>query len=116
MLAGGLLAQPAYAQYNPLDKACTGEGAGSAACRSKSDNPDSITGSNGVIVRITNIIAMIAGVAAVIVMVVYGFMIVTSYGESGKVTQARNAIIGAAVGLAVIALARTIIVFVVNRL
>jgi hypothetical protein len=116
MFAGGMAAQPAYAQYNPFDKACTGDAAGSAPCRTKSDNPDSITGSNGVIIRVTNIIAMIAGIAAVIVMVVYGIMIVVSYGESGKVTQARNAIIGAAIGLVVIALARTIIVFVVNRL
>lgn len=116
-LAFGVLAaaQPAYAQFNPLDDACTGGAAGSAACRDKS-SPDSITGPRGVIVRVTNLIATVAGVVAVIVMIVYGIMIVTSYGESGKVTQARNAIIGTAIGLVVIVLARTIIVFVVNRL
>lgn len=110
--AGGIAA----AQFNPLDKACTGAAAGSAACRDKSNNPDSITGPNGVIVRVTNIVATIAGVAAVLVMIVYGIVMIVSYGESGKVTQARNAIIAAAVGLVVIVLARTIIVFVINRL
>jgi hypothetical protein len=106
----------AAAQFNPLDKACTGDAAGSAACRDKSNNPDPITGPNGVIVRVTNIVATVAGVAAVLVMIVYGITIIVSYGESGKVTQARNAIIGAAVGLVVIVLARTIIVFIINRL
>jgi hypothetical protein len=120
-VTGGLLlgvataSQPAYAAFNPLDKACTGAAAGSAACQDKNAT-DSITGPNGVIVRVTNIVATIAGVAAVLVIVIYGIMIVISYGDSGKVTQARNAIIGAAVGLVVIALARTIVVFIVNRL
>lgn len=121
LVAGGLLlgaasfSQPAYAQFNPLDKACTDAGSSSAACQDK-DDPDSITGRNGIIVRVTNIVATVAGVAAVLVIVIYGIMIVISYGDSGKVTQARNAIIGAAAGLIVIALARTIVVFVVNRL
>jgi hypothetical protein len=121
LVAGGLLlgaayaAQPAYAQFNPLDKACTGAAAGSAACQDK-NGADPITGPNGIIVRVTNIVATVAGVAAVLVVVIYGIMIVISYGDSGKVTQARNAIIGAAAGLVVVALARTIVVFVVNRL
>lgn len=120
-VAGGLLlgaasvAQPAYAQFNPLDKACTGAAASSAACQDK-NKADSITGPDGVIVRVTNIIATIAGVVAVIVIIIYGITIIISYGDSGKVTQARNAIIGAAVGLVVIVLARTIVVFIVNRL
>lgn len=105
----------ASAQFNPLDKACSGDAAASAACQDK-NNPDSITGPNGIIVRATKVISTIAGIAAVIVMVVYGIMIIISYGESAKVTQARNAIIGAAVGLVVIVLARTIVVFVVSRL
>jgi hypothetical protein len=121
-VTGGLLlsvavaGQPAYAQnFNPLDKACTGAAAGSAACQDKND-PDSITGPNGIIVRVTNLVALVAGVVAVLVIVIYGIMIVISYGDSGKVTQARNAIIGAAVGLIVIGLSRTIIVFVIDRL
>lgn len=116
LLGTASVALPVHAQFDPLDKACTGDAAGSAACRDKSANPDPITGPNGVIVRVTNIVATIAGVAAVLVIVVYGITIVISYGDSGKVTQARNAIIGAAVGLVVIALARTIVVFIVNRL
>jgi hypothetical protein len=110
-----LLAKRRFAAFNPLDRACTGDAAQSAACQDK-DKADSITGPKGVIVRVTNIVATVAGVAAVLAIVIYGIMIVISYGDSGKVTQARNAIIGAATGLVVVALARTIVVFVVNRL
>jgi hypothetical protein len=117
-VSGGLLlvtAGTAQAAFNPLDEACTGTAVSSPACQDKNET-DPITGPKGVILRVANVVALVAGVAAVVVMVVYGIMIVTSYGESGKVTQARNAIIGTAVGLVVIVLARTIVVFVVSKL
>jgi type IV secretion system pilin len=116
IMAGSLAFSPAAsAQFDPLDKACSGDASNSAACQDR-DDADSITGSNGIIARVTNIVALAAGVVAVIVMIIYGIMIIVSYGESGKVTQARNAIIGAAVGLVVVVLARTIIVFILDKL
>lgn len=76
-------------------------------------------GSNPIIgalkVAIT-IIAVIIGVAAVIVIILAGFSMVTSNGDSQEVAKARTNIIYALVGLAVAVLAQSIVAFVLNKL
>lgn len=57
---------------------------------------------------ITNILYPVyfwAGVSAVIVIIVAGFFFVTSHGDPSLVTRAKNAIVGAVIGLVVIFLA-----------
>jgi hypothetical protein len=57
---------------------------------------------------ITNILYPVyfwAGVSAVIVIIVAGFFFVTSHGDPALVTRAKNAIVGAVIGLVVIFLA-----------
>lgn len=54
----------------------------------------------------------IAGVIAVIVIIVAGFMYVTSGGDAAKVVKAKNAILYAVVGLIVIILAFVITGFI----
>lgn len=46
-----------------------------------------------------------AGALAVVVIIVAGFIFTTSHGDPALVTRAKNAIIGAVIGLVVIALA-----------
>lgn len=88
---------------------CAGEGAKSALCtqakgQNKTDNPVArLLGS------VANLIAVLAGVIAVIMIVIAGFQLVTSGGNSEQVTKARGRILGAIVGLIIIALAWTII-------
>jgi hypothetical protein len=65
--------------------------------------------------KVANILAILAGIAAVIVIVVAGFMYVTSAGDAKATGQAKNAIIFALVGVAVIVFARTIIAFVISK-
>lgn len=55
-----------------------------------------------------------AGIIAVVVIVIAGFIYVTSQGEPSKVAQAKNAILGSVIGLVVIALAFVITNFVVG--
>jgi hypothetical protein len=62
-----------------------------------------------------NIIALIAGVAAIILIVSSGFSFVTSGGNSEAVANARRRIIYSLAGLVVIALAWTIIRFITDR-
>ncbi len=88
----------------------------SAICNSRSESTDPIAGTNGVIIKVTNIIAYIAGIAAVIILVVSGIQFITSGGDSAKVATARKTIIGALVGIAVIVLAHTLIVYIVKRI
>ncbi|MGH7156730.1 MAG: hypothetical protein ACREGG_01280 [Candidatus Saccharimonadales bacterium] len=75
-----------------------------------------VTGPKNVINIADNILALAAGVAAVIMIIIGGFTMVTSAGNSESITAARRRIIGAVVGLVVIALAWVIIRFVTDRL
>jgi hypothetical protein len=65
---------------------------------------------------VADIIAVIAGLAAVITLMVAGFSYITSGGNSEATNKARSRIIGALVGLVIIALAWTIVSFVVSKL
>lgn len=62
-----------------------------------------------------NLAYFIAGVIAVIVIVVGGIMFATSAGDQGNVTKAKNLILYAVVGLVVIFAAFAITNFVIGR-
>jgi len=62
-----------------------------------------------------NSVYMIAGIVAVIVIIIAGYMYVTSQGDSAAVTKAKNAILYAVIGLVVIILAFSITWFVIGR-
>jgi hypothetical protein len=114
-----LAAPAAYAYasastYNPLSAACAAGTQASSACAKTSSNP--ISGPNGIIRKASLIIATIAGVAAVIIIIVSGFQYITSAGDPQKAASARNGIIGAAVGLVIIAAAQTILIFVLDKI
>lgn len=112
------LAPSAYAE-NPLGPACSklsaDERKQSAAC-SNNPNDNPLTGPNGLINNIANIVAIVAGAAAVIIIIVQGIAMVTSAGDTQRVQQARNGVLAAVAGLVVIVMAKTLITFVVNKL
>lgn len=62
-----------------------------------------------------SLIALIAGLVAVIMIIVAGFQMVTSAGNSDAVSKARGRILGAIVGLIIIAFAWTIITLVTDK-
>jgi hypothetical protein len=98
---------------------CTGSaGAASSAVCTDENNPNNspIYGQNGLLIKIANIIAFIAGIAAVIIIVVGGLQYVTAGGDANKASSARGTILGALIGLTIIVLAATIINFFINKL
>lgn len=105
----------ASAATDILGKACNGEGANSAACRGRTGQ-DPLTGPSGVLNTVTNIMAWIAGVAAVIFLVVGGIKYITAAGAPAEVQKAKETIIYALIGLIVIVLARAIITFVLGSI
>ena len=116
-----VFALPAFASAQGVfSNACTGDTAGSTVCSSakqtETTTDNSFYGPNGVLIKVANIIATVTGVAAVIVIIVSGLRYILSNGESGKVTEAKDAILYALVGLVVIAAARLIIGLVVSKL
>lgn len=104
-LGGGLVA----ADVPNAGGYCTGSAAQSAICqdRSKTDNP--ISGKDGILLKVVNIIAVVAGAAAVIMIIINGLKMVTSEGSSEGVASARRGILYTLAGLVVIVLARFII-------
>lgn len=104
------------------DAACQGNNAESAACKARgASNP--IAGDNGILLKITDIIAYLAGAIAVIMIIVGSIRFITSGSDVSTgsrtdtdVEEARRTIASALAGLAVIVLAKAIITYVIKRL
>lgn len=67
------------------------------------------------IATILNILSWVAGVISVFMIIIAGIRFALSGGDSGAIASARNTIIYALVGLAVVALAQVIVRFVINN-
>ncbi len=70
---------------------------------------------NNLIGTIVNILSIIVGIVAVIMIVYGGFRYITSGGDSGNVTNAKNTILYAIIGLIIVALAQVIVRFVLGK-
>lgn len=89
------------------------EGAEAARC----DNcPRDLFGDNGVFKKITNTILYIVGIIAVIMLIIGGVRYVISGGDAKKVTDAKNTILYAIIGLIICFLAFAIVNFVISAL
>lgn len=82
-------------------------------CDSSTDNAGTTV--NNLIATIINIFSVVVGVVAVIMIIVGGFRYITSGGDSGNVTGAKNTILYAIIGLVIVAFAQLIVRFVLNQ-
>lgn len=107
---------PATASADLFTSACTDTTAQSAStCTSRrTDNP--ISGPNGILLKVTRLIAIVAGMAAVILLIVGGIKFVTSSGDSNGVSSAKHTILYALIGLVIIILAQSIITLIISKL
>lgn len=106
---------PVFAADNILEGACSsGDTADSPTCENTSPDKNPLTGADGMLIRVTHFIALIAGVTAVIIIIISGIRYITSGGDTQKAVGARNALIGALVGLVIIGLADVIIVAIIR--
>ena len=87
-------------------------GSSSAFCQDTSTAP--ISGADSVGNKVVNLIAAVAGFAAVVVIIISGIQFITSSGDPQKVNKAKNSILYASIGLVIVALARIIIFFIVG--
>ena len=76
--------------------------------------PTELIGDNGVFSRITNTILLIVGLISVIMLVYGGLRYILSGGDSKKVTDAKNTVLYAIIGLIISLLAFAIVNFVLN--
>ncbi len=76
-------------------------------------NPQSAL--NKFITRIVNLFSVIVGIVAVVMIVVGGFRYIISGGDSANVTDAKNTILYAIVGLIVVAISQFLVRFVLSQ-
>lgn len=104
-LASGLAVsvQPAAAQK---DAACQAIG----GCAPANTRPI-----NNAIATVINILSFIGGVIAVIMIIIGGLKFITSGGDSNAISSAKKTVLYAVIGLVIIALAQSIVRFVIAR-
>ncbi len=68
-----------------------------------------------IIKTVINLFSLVVGVVAVIMIIIGGLKYITSGGDSGNITGAKNTILYAVIGLVVVALAQFIVKFVLGR-
>lgn len=79
-----------------------------------SSNPE--TALQRVINDSINILSIVVGIVAVILIIFAGFRFITSSGDPSKVASAKNALVYALIGLAIVALAQFAVKFVLNQI
>lgn len=89
------------------------EGAEAARC---DQCPENLFGDAGVFKQITNVVLYIVGVIAVIMLIIGGIKYVVSGGDAKKVTDAKNTVLYAIIGLIIAFLAFAIVNFVITSL
>ena len=70
---------------------------------------------DNIITLVVNVFSVVVGFIAIIMMIYGGFKYITSSGDSGNVTAAKNTIMYALIGLVVVALAQVIVKFVLAK-
>jgi type IV secretion system pilin len=102
---------------------CSGNTSSSAVCtdHTKTDNP--LLGKGGTLTTATNIISFAAGAAAIIIIIIAALQFVTSGSDfstnsrtDNDIETAKRTIANAVIGLVVIVLAHTAILYVINKL
>lgn len=92
--------------------ACDGLGGtwSNNACSVK-DEPDIDT----VVANFINVLSAVAGITAVVMIIIAGFRFITANGDSNTVAAARRTLMYALVGVIVVAISQTIVWFVLDR-
>lgn len=113
-LFGQLSLQPAYAACPTEDSANSAKEQAQVGIGATGDNCNGggVTDFVGAVIRVLSIVV---GIAAVIMIIVSGFKYITSNGDSGKISSAKNTLIYALVGLVIAALAQFLVHFVLTQ-
>lgn len=101
-------------------QACKGSAANSTFCKdiTKDQKPgnNAVYGPNGILTRITKVISIAVGVGAIIMIMIGGFKYILANGDSASISNAKNTILYAVIGLIVALVAQGIVIFVLNKL
>ena len=121
------VAVPAMVSADIASQLCAGSNAGTSTsnvvdinststdtsgCADSSGNGSSI---QRILRLVINVFSIVVGFVAVIMIIVGGIKYITSGGDSGNISGAKNTIVYAIIGLVIVALAQVIVHFVLNQ-
>lgn len=111
MVAVPLAASAAPAASTPKSDVCNALGSGND-CTTKNSNSVDL---NSIVKVIINVLSIVVGIVAVVMIIIGGLKYITSSGDSNNITSAKNTILYAIIGLVIVALAQFIVQFVLNK-
>ncbi len=91
----------------------SGIGDAGTECAVDAENPGQTV--DDIIELVINVFSLIVGVVSVIMIIIGGLKYITSGGDSGNITGAKNTILYAIIGLVVVALAQVVVKFVLQK-
>lgn len=106
------------AQADVLDQACI-DNPNASACQDDDNqevNNNDIFGPDGLLTGVARLIAMVSGIAGIIMIVIGGFRYILASGDASNISKAKNTVLYAVVGMLVAASSQAIAVFVLSRL
>lgn len=110
-----LLPSTAAAQSDAINDACRNT-PNSPVCQDLQDEVDPVSGDGSLFRQVFNVLSFIAGVIAVIIIVIGGIQMMTADGDPQKFTNARNLLIYAVIGILIVLFAQAIVQLVVFTL
>ena len=113
LICGILFGVTVVGSINDASAMTLREGAEAARC---DECPENLFGDAGIFRTITNTVLYIVGVIAVIMLIIGGIKYVISGGDAKKVTDAKNTVLYAIIGLIIAFLAFAIVNFVITSL
>lgn len=96
---------------SPAQDACDGITAAGGQCNASSGTD----GFNKIIALVINVLSMIVGAVAVIMLIIGGFRYIMSNGDSNGTAAAKNTIMYAIIGLVIVLFAQLIVAFVFDK-
>lgn len=107
--------QPATANAATCDTSAKSGLAGGAGCsQSEKDQPSNLFGPDGIFKTVTNVLLYIIGAISVIMLIIGGIRYTISNGDSSAITNAKNTILYAVIGIVVAILAYALVNFVIT--
>ena len=101
---------------NPTTQQAIQCGINGASGTSNAQTPKQATDTfNNLLSTALNILSVVAGIVAVVMIIFGGFRYITSAGSDEKVKSAKKSLLYAVIGLAIVALAQVIVQFVLSK-
>lgn len=105
----------AFADNTILNNACSGSNFDASGASTTCDDTTDGGGINAILRKVIQIFSVIVGFVAVVMIIVGGIKYITSGGDSGNISGAKNTIIYAVIGLIIVALAQVLVHYVLKN-